>query len=71
MGAIQQPTALARDEADFIVDDEADPEVPDVWPEVDVLREKIRQLIKKNEQLKALVTHLSVLVIRNAVDKRS
>jgi len=72
MGAIQPSIGTQTEQTtDLLGDGEADPDGPEVWPEMDTLRKKIQLLMKKNEQLKALVTQLSVLVIRNVVDRRS
>jgi len=52
----------------FSPEEKADLDSPEVWPEVDALIEKAQQLTKTNEQLRALVTQLSVLVIRKVVE---
>ena len=53
----------------FSSDERAALDAPEVWPEVDALLEKIQRLTKTNERLRELVTQLSVLVIRNVVDR--
>jgi hypothetical protein len=77
MGAMQPPTCeLDHQTNGFRAERRADLDVPEVWPEevwpeVDALVGKIRQLIKKNQELRGLVTRLSALVIRNVVDRES
>jgi hypothetical protein len=51
-------------------EERADLDAPEVWPEVDALLEKIERLSQTNKQLRELVTQLSVLVIRNVVERQ-
>jgi hypothetical protein len=72
MGAIQGLTVnLGRGKNDFSAEEKADLDAPEVWPEVDALLEKIQHLTKTNERLRELVTQLSVLVVRNVVERGS
>ena len=72
MGAIQSSTReLYYRKNEFSPEEKADLDAPEVWPEVDALLGKIQQLTKTNERLRELVTQLSVLVIRNVVDRES
>jgi hypothetical protein len=77
MGALQPPPCeLDHPNSGFRAEGRAELDVPEVWPEevwpeVDALVGKIRQLLKKNEELRGLVTRLSTLVIRNVVDRES
>ncbi len=69
MGAIGHPQhELSHMQNGFSPEEKADLDSPEVWPEVDALIEKAQQLTKTNEQLRALVTQLSVLVIRKVVE---
>jgi len=72
MGAIE---TLARQldhrNKSFSHEERAALDAPEVWPEVDAFLEKIQRLTKTNEQLRELVTQLSVLVIRDVVDRES
>jgi len=55
----------------FSAEDKAELDAPEVWPELDALCEKINELSQTNKQLRELVAHLSVLVIKNVVERRS
>ena len=72
MDAIQ-PSARESDQRrnGFSPEERAALDAPEVWPEVDALLEKIQHLTKTNERLRELVTQLSVLVIRNVVERGS
>jgi hypothetical protein len=71
MGAIQYPQRkLGHIQNGFSPEEKADLDAPEVWPEVDALIEKIQQLTKTNQELRALVTQLSVVIIRNVVDRK-
>jgi hypothetical protein len=70
MGAILRPTPeLDIGKIGFSAAERADLDAPEVWPEVDALLEKIERLSQTNRQLRELVTQLSVLVIRNVVER--
>jgi hypothetical protein len=70
MGAILRPTPeLDIGKSGFSAEERADLDAPEVWPEVDALLEKIERLSQTNRQLRELVTQLSVLVIRNVVER--
>jgi hypothetical protein len=70
MGALDPPTLeLLRRKNGFSPEERAELDAPEVWPEVDALLEKIHQLTKTNERLRNLVTQLSVLIIRDVVDR--
>ena len=70
MGAILRPTPeLDTRQSAFSAEERADLDAPEVWPEVDALLEKIERLSQTNRQLRELVTQLSVLVIRNVVER--
>jgi hypothetical protein len=72
MGAIPSLTLeLGRSKNDFSAEEKADLDAPEVWPEVDALLEKIQHLTRTNERLRELVAQLSVLVIRNVVERGS
>jgi hypothetical protein len=71
MGAIQPLTRKPDRKNDFSPEERAELDAPEVWPEVDALLGKIQQLMKTNERLRELVTQLSVLVIRNIVDRET
>ena len=72
MGAIGPPTLeTIRRKNDFSPQERAALDAPEVWREVDALLEKIQRLTKTNERLRELVTQLSVLVIRNVVDREN
>jgi hypothetical protein len=72
MGAVPRVTLeLGRRKNDFSAEEKADLDAPEVWPEVDALLEKIQHLTKTNERLRELVARLSVLVIRNVVERGS
>jgi len=62
---------LGRGKNDFSAEEKADLDAPEVWPAVDALLEKIQHLTKTNERLRELVAQLSVLVIRNVVERGS
>jgi len=66
-----QPSARETDHRknDFSPEERAALNAPEVWPEVDALLEKIERLSQTNERLRELVMRLSVLVIRNVVDR--
>jgi len=70
MGAIE-PTAreITHRKNGLSAEERAALDAPEVWPEMDALLERIQRLTKTNEQLRELVTQLSVLVIKNAVDR--
>jgi hypothetical protein len=71
MGAELRPTPdLVTRKNDFSAQERADLDAPEVWPEVDALLEKIERLSQTNKQLRELVTQLSVLVIRNVVERQ-
>jgi hypothetical protein len=70
MGAILRPSPeLDTRKSGFSAEERADLDAPEVWPEVDALLEKIERLSQTNKQLRELVTRLSVLVIRNVVER--
>jgi hypothetical protein len=70
MGAILRPTReIDSGKNGFTAEERADLDAPEVWPEVDALLEKIERLSQTNKQLRELVTQLSVLVIRNVVER--
>lgn len=70
MGAIlRPPRELDSRKNGFTAEERADLDAPEVWPEVDALLEKIERLSQTNKQLRELVTQLSVLVIRNVVER--
>ena len=70
MGAIEPPIRETDHGKNRLSPEErAELDAPEVWPEVDALLGKIQQLMKTNERLRELVTQLSVLVIRNVVDR--
>jgi len=70
MTAIESPTdELLHRKNGFSPEERAELDAPEVWPEVDALVEKIHQLTKANEQLREFVKQLSVLVIRNVVER--
>jgi len=72
MGAISRLTLeLGCSKNDFSAEEKADLDAPEVWPEVDALLEKIQHLTRTNERLRELVAQLSVLVIRNVVERGS
>jgi hypothetical protein len=72
MGALDPPTLeLLRRKNGFSPEERADLDAPEVWPEVDALLEKTHQLTKTNERLRKLVTQLSVLIIRDVVDREN
>jgi hypothetical protein len=72
MGAIDPSTLeLLRRKNGFSPEERADLDAPEVWPEVDAVLEKIHQLTKTNERLRKLVTQLSVLIIRDVVDREN
>ena len=72
MGAILRATPdLDARKSDLSAEERADLDAPEVWPEVDALLEKIERLSQTNKQLRELVTRLSVLVIRNVVERQS
>jgi len=70
MDAIQ-PSVRESDHRknDFSPEERAALDAPEVWLEVDALLEKIERLSQTNERLRELVMRLSVLVIRNVVDR--
>ena len=71
MGAELRPTPdLVTRKNGFSAEERADLDAPEVWPEVDALLEKIERLSQTNKQLRELVTQLSVLVIRNVVERQ-
>jgi hypothetical protein len=70
MVAILSPSPEpAAGKSGFSAQERADLDAPEVWPEVDALLEKIERLSQTNKQLRELVTQLSVLVIRNVVER--
>ena len=70
MAAILCPTpGLDAGKSGFSAEEKAELDAPEVWPEVDALLEKIERLSQTNKQLRELVTRLSVLVIRNVVER--
>jgi hypothetical protein len=72
MGAIQRPAReLDTGKNAFITEERADLDAPEVWPQVDALLEKIGRLSQTNKHLRELVTQLSVLVIRNVVEREA
>jgi len=72
MGTTDLPTTgLVLRKNGFSPEERADLDAPEVWPEVDAFLDKIHELTKTNEQLRELVTQLSVLVLRNIVDREN
>ena len=70
MGAILRPAPELDIRTNGLsAEERADLDAPEVWPEVDALLEKIERLSQTNKQLRELVTRLSVLVIRNVVER--
>jgi hypothetical protein len=72
MGAIDAPTpGLVHRKNEFSPEEKAELDAPEVWPELDVLLERIEGLSQTNKQLRELVAYLSVLVIKNVVEQKS
>jgi len=72
MGAIEPTTLeLVYEKNGFSAEERADLDAPEVWPEVDALLGRPHQLTTTNERLRELVTQLSVLGIRNVVDREN
>jgi hypothetical protein len=68
MGTIESATGdLVHRKNRFSAEEKAELDVPEVWPEMDALLDKIHQLTKANEQLREIVKQLSILVTRNVV----
>jgi hypothetical protein len=69
MDVVYPPVRERYRKNEFSPEERAALDAPEVWPEMDALLEKIQRLTKTNERLRELVTHLSVLVVKNVVDR--